>query len=496
MKASSLSLLFFLSFIPCFAQTSKSTIRNEFSQDGSGLMYSDSDMKQLRKIVDSLNLRFKSCVLNQSYFSLPQTNVYYVFFKSKKNSLTDIIKSIDRNEDYFSIIKKYNSLVSRKDTARLIIEKTHWEDGKAKKYYLEGTAGEGYTTIFSDLPLRENLTKSRWVYDYEKKDEYSDSYTLTARFFKKDFSKTKIPDEYARLIQYVDCMVDTSTTIFTSDKIFSGWMIEDENNPYFNLKELSDYLNKKMGVPPPPTPLKILSAEQISFCIEKLSGDSLFKEILGKTIDDYVKNNAYYLALESIAFEVGLINKALLMKRSYRIMGSCSQDPRPREHAREIAILAAQACNWEIFLRAHLDIMNDRFERITDGSYAYSQRKTYLKELEELNLNIVDLLLGLSLYAENLSPNHYYGTVWRIGWALTESKEKDRFENSAIQLIKDDRLDEFNRGLIFLLFSSYLSRLEDNSLIEKKIKALKSDVFSFPNFIQPHILSLKVPKVH
>jgi hypothetical protein len=174
-------------------------------------------------------------------------------------------------------------------------------------------------------------------------------------------------------------------------------------------------------------------------------------------------------------------------------MGSCSQDSRPREHARDIAILAAQAHSWDIFLRAHLDIMNDRFERATDGSYAWEARKTYLKELEELNLNIVDLMLGLTLRAQNVAGNHYYGTIWRMGWALTESKEKALFEEKAMAMMKDNSLDEFNRGLIFLLYKTYINYLDEKESAQKR-KSLKETISSFPLFIQRSIQKMDEPK--
>ena len=124
--------------------------------------------------------------------------------------------------------------------------------------------------------------------------------------------------------------------------------------------------------------------------------------------------------------------------RHRRVMGRCSQDPAPRLHARDIALMAAETNSWNIFLRAHLDIMNDRFERGSDGSYAYGMRKTYLKELEMLNLDIVDLMIGLSLRAGNTAENHYTGTIWRLGWALTESKDSSLFEQKAKQLLQDN----------------------------------------------------------
>lgn len=76
---------------------------------------------------------------------------------------------------------------------------------------------------------------------------------------------------------------------------------------------------------------------------------------------------------------------ALELKRSRIVVGGCSQDMSPRVHAMNIALLSAETINWEIFLRSHLDIMNDNFERMSDGSYAWAGRKTYIKELEVLD---------------------------------------------------------------------------------------------------------------
>jgi hypothetical protein len=137
--------------------------------------------------------------------------------------------------------------------------------------------------------------------------------------------------------------------------------------------------------------------------------------------------------------------------------------------------------------------MNDRFERASDGSYAWEKRETYLKELEELNLNIVDLMLGLTLRAENAADNHYYGTIWRMGKALTESKDKPLFEQKAVAIMKDPSLDEFNRGLVFLLYRTYIDRLEEKEGKQKR-EELRKTINSFPGFIQTSIRQLKDPE--
>lgn len=455
--------------------------RGEFATNTNGLMYSDADMQILRFIVDSLNLRFKTCDLNKTYYSNPQARSYKISFSSESNDLKEIINDIKNDLSFHQLAAKYASFTHSTDSSSLIIRLQN-------DYYLSGTPGTGYDkiTLTEDTSADLSKVKDGWTYTYSLKDKYSSSYRLSCYFFPEEWQRQAIPEQYSRLIQYVDCMIDTSAQVFLTDKWSAGWRQEGEKNPYFRLAELADHLDQKMNKRNNNSDLKTLSDKQIAFAVAELKNDAAFRKILGSTIDNYAKNKTPNHQLESLATQLGLYDKALLMKRCYRVMGMCSQDNSPREHARSIALLAAQAHSWDIFLRAHLDIMNDRFERVSDGSYAWGQRQTYLKELEELNLNIVDLMLGLTLRADNAADNHYYGTVWRLGWALTESREKHIFEQKAIAMMKDETLDEFNRGLIFLLYKAYLNHLEEKEMKQKK-EELRQTAASFPAFIRASI---------
>lgn len=137
------------------------------------------------------------------------------------------------------------------------------------------------------------------------------------------------------------------------------------------------------------------------------------------------------------------------------MIGGCNQDQSPRNHALHIAMLSAETTKWEIFLRSHLDIMNDRFVRITDGSYAYGARHTYIKELEVLDINVADLIFGISSRVTNPAENHYFGDLVRIGRALSESADADAIEASMLSMIADSNLDGHNRILMHYLFDKY-----------------------------------------
>ncbi len=145
-----------------------------------------------------------------------------------------------------------------------------------------------------------------------------------------------------------------------------------------------------------------------------------------------------------------------------------------------ICKLAAETTKWDIFLRSHLDIMNDRFERQSDGSYAWAGRKTYLQELEALDIPAVDLLLGTSLRVSNVSENHYWSSIGRTGRALADASEKDALEGRLVMMISDEKLDLFNRLLMAYLFSNYIYNLDDESRKSSSAEKLKTAVKTMP----------------
>lgn len=174
--------------------------------------------------------------------------------------------------------------------------------------------------------------------------------------------------------------------------------------------------------------------------------------------------------------------------RSIRVIGNCSRDQSPRIHAINIALLSAETTNWEVFLKAHLDIMNDRFERTSDGSYAWGARQTYLKELEELGINTVDLILGISLRVDHPSEHHYFGSVRRIGRAISDSKDAVFFEKRILQMVQDESLDLYNRVLMHYVYKNYVYHLDNEILKNQKTQVLNEALESLPKYIASKLL--------
>ncbi|REC50148.1 hypothetical protein DRF67_01030 [Chryseobacterium pennipullorum] len=158
--------------------------------------------------------------------------------------------------------------------------------------------------------------------------------------------------------------------------------------------------------------------------------------------------------------------------RSVVLVGFCSEDEGPRNQGIYMALLSAETSNWSVFLKSHLDIMNDHFERASDNGYAREQRQTYIKELEKLNINVPDLIFGISLRMENPVENHYYGDIYRLGRAISESKDLKLFLTQLLSMIADEKLDDYNRVLAYFFYTNcnyYIKDKRDQKINNEKL---------------------------
>lgn len=458
----------------------------ELNLHANGLLYSEGDIRILRHMVDSLNLRFKTCDLSRPYYSNLQARVLYVYFSSKTNDLSAVRGDIENNMEFHKLVEKHRSYAVTIDTHRLIVR----AGSPGDEYFLEGTPGTGYSRVHDYNYKKNKRSRGKWLYSYSKKSKYNDNF-LICRYFVDEFKQQRLPLKYAGLIQYVDCMIDTTASIFSESAKEFTW-----GDPPQSVFKLVAYIKKKWGKEDLKDRNNMMYNDSLfNYAATQLRNDQTFLYMLNEAVEDCLETGKGGDHFESMVAAVISKQKALELKRNRIVVGQCSQDVSPREHAREIAMLAAETHSWDIFLRSHLNIMNDYFPRVTDGSYAYHTRKTYLKELEALNLNVMDLMLGLTMRAQNMADNHYYGSIWRLGWALTESKDRKAFEAKVYEILKDPELDEFNRGLVFLLYTSYAVRLPDTKEAAAVIAQLKQDEQLFPASLRLSIRELKYEPV-
>jgi hypothetical protein len=404
-----------LLFVFCCTSSAYSQ-EKEFTTYRNGLIYSERTMGKLSYIVDSLNLKYKTCNFNTTFYSKSQALAHLV--KVDSGSIKAARKDLDDQISWEDFIAKYPK-AKIEPNVLMVKEKVKSYAGydvvTVEEFELGGN--NGFSFITKNLLFYDYDFSNGWLVDYTEKSEYWEE-SLTAVFFPEDFSSVPIPQKYAQMIGYSDCLIDTTTTKLKA-----------------NLKD---------GYVPLPKNWTSLSYQQKAQLLNKL--------------------------------------------RSTRVKGGCSLDGLPRLHAVQIALVAADTYKWGVFLKAHLDVMNDNFERSTDASDAWAERKTYIKELEELNIHVPDLILGTSFQIENPATNHYFGNIVRLGRALSESKQRKEFEQAILSIVSDNQLDAYNRVMFYFLFRNYNYYLDDASLKKENIAKLAKARSTLPDYISTRLV--------
>jgi hypothetical protein len=452
--------------------------QSEFEINNNGLIYADSTISQLRQIVDSLNLKFKVCDRGKTYHSIPQATAHVI--KIEERQAKSVKQDIDNGISFDDLIRKYPQCDVHKNV--LVTRDDYSENGKQMFDYRVmplGNQPQSVITWNDSLP-------HKWIYTYNKKGKYMEE-SITAFYFDEPFQSITIPASYAQLIQYADCLIDTTATIYTKNA-YRDYRYMDEKKPLPLFTYLNTYIEE-----PPQMPKNDEWDEYQKACdkwlnkkdslIKILSRTDSFKSLLVSSLKVALEKGGSNDEFEEYVERFISPSSALALKRNRIVVGDCSQDMRPREHAFAIARLAASAVNWEVFLRAHLDIMNDRFQRSSDGSYAWGRRETYIHELEVLDINVPQLIGGIALRVADPASQHYYGSISRVGRALAESKDRDSVTNSLLTMIADPQLDVYNRVLLFYLFLHYTINLQIERERNYNISSLKNAVATLPQYM-------------
>jgi hypothetical protein len=474
-----------------FAITIFSARAQEFATYEKDLIYDPVTMENLSRIVDSLNLKFKSCDIPHPYYGFPQGTITVFKVEERGKEERQAIRDGISPEEFHKRFPR----VERKKDVRVMRYVAKDYDNKMAVHYIDFPVRDKARFHVQLANKPENVKTSGWIID--------DTDRGFVAFYINSLEAKEIPKEYARLIQYVDCMVDPNAQIYFSKAndavrnfvqiegnkkaqqfiMFAHEFISAPAEPEFNYdSKLSDAEEKKQMEQWTKyvreyrnwDSLRILDLDRrMDHSQDKLV---LLREACADALKSGVSNDEFEMYVSRYYSR----EKALELKRNRRVIGGCSMDLSPRTHAMNICVLAAQTATWDIFLRSHLDIMNDRFSRVSDGSYAWAGRQTYLRELEALEINASDLLIGTCLRTDNVADNHYFGDVSRIGRALSETSEPQKVERQLITMITDTNLDIFNRLLVGYVYSHYTHNLKDETLKEENKKKLLAAVASLP----------------
>lgn len=482
----------------CNAQTEsniQATSRTEFGASTNGLIYSARTMSQLRHIVDSLNLKHKVCELRRAYRSNRQGHGHYMHLE--KGNLDKAREALAQNITLEAFRAQFPEAEIDENLLVVIYNTADKEDGNkiaTTTYRSIPFNGEGEHSF--EVPGKYQAThaaQGHWVVSHVSKSSYADPY-IEAFYFPTGLTQMSLPAQYANLVQYADCLIDTTAQIYfdlakrtgrryvsalpKAETAFMKYVHAQTQRPStdYNRKLTEVQMATNWRAYQEWDSLRLLKVDQLAKKPE-------FRELLERAVTEATTKGNTNDEFEEYVARYYSPKKALEFKRSRVVVGGCSQDDSPRRHALGIAQLSAETVNWETFLRAHLDIMNDRFERVSDGSYAWAGRKTYLRELEELDINVADLMLGITLRIDNASTNHYFGSLGRLGRALSETQQPRELEQRLLNMVSDASLDTHNRVLAYYLFLNYNSYLKDKEVQRQNVTKLNTAVQKLPAYL-------------
>ncbi len=239
-----LTALSFFLIVSCNAQTGN--YNSEFKTYNNGLIYSDVTMNQLTYIVDSLNLKFKRCDLNRVYYAVSQGIGNHI--SMEKGNIKEALADIKNNINFEDFVRKYKKA---EVDYKMLILKSRYKDDYSNKWIVEFS---GQTMVdYSEPEIRiedepDYYNKSlvgKWVIKHYNKTDYSEE-SLDAFYITDEFKNIKIPEKYARMILYADCVVDTTADIFTEKAREDGrfYRYSDSNYNKTKLFAFSNYLEQ------------------------------------------------------------------------------------------------------------------------------------------------------------------------------------------------------------------------------------------------------------
>ncbi len=197
--------------------------------------------------------------------------------------------------------------------------------------------------------------------------------------------------------------------------------------------------------------------------------DKYIKDLVGEIIK--INKNEYLIEYYLTPY---ISKKQLLeIKRRRLVYSQCGSDNSPEIHALEIAQLSAETMSWDLFLRSHLDATSYKILET-------QQRKTYLSELEAINVNTNDLLLGTLLRASDFLNGHYNGRIFDIALFFSEAKNQTKIKNRLLNMVADEKLDIYNRINIYHTFNSYNGRTRDK-ILQQSNQRLLNEILEKPS---------------
>ncbi len=469
-------------------------------KESNGLLYSDNATKQLKVIAESKNKEFLKLKEWRNYYGLSQGICNEAILDS--GDVLQAKSDMERNISFEDFYKKYPTASVRYKSLAKATRSLEYSRGRIPEFTaISVVNGNRRTIISDDTSLLERDLTGKWAFRYYPKTNYQKE-SIEAFYFLEYHQKPALPEEYARMIRYSDFIVDTNTTVFAKNAQF----IRQKRNVYMDIepskhtplvdklmkyinertfnqekeefkteKEYEDFLGQR-------------SMHLASLIDSKLSWSPEFTKILKAAIAEAIETGNTFELLEYLAEKYDTKAHELALRRQ-RIEGPempCSRFISLTQNYR-IAQLAAETAKWDLLLRTHLEILGDgRSAPLEQDSSG--QRRTLIKELELIGLDIPSLLFGIALLSQQPAGNHYDAYLGTVAAAIAESKYAAQMEDKMITGISCNSLDTYNRYIVYSLYRNYLHKLPENDKKAESVTRLRAAAKTLPQSLADKII--------
>ena len=481
-----------------------------FPLHANGLLYSDTLMGQLRHLADSMIARPRPAGRAGDYYSIKQTTGRLV--RVDTGNVNGAFDDLRKGISYTAFVGKYSQADTNNRILVILNEAPGYQVAGTAAYYKVLPEGEDYSASRIILVTDEDyrpLTGVEHSYYPEKvgingncvyylsseqhtlrKKNSQDAYTFA--FFLDGVPKaSRLPESAMELIRWRDKVVDTAIDVYYKD---APWVSIDFRDLEFGpaQKAFDAYVERKgdsMAALYRPTHpyqdprnARMEDFELKRRYIDSLQTDPVFKQLLAAAVAEVEAKNYYPFIYLERYMDAYSPKAALEIRRHWKHATMDNFDQlTPRLYAMHIAYLAAELGNWPVFLRAQLALAIDPSGHYPDLTGSM-RRNNYLRELEALNIDVDEILLGNELSSP--WPDQRFDRARLLGRALAlEGGDRRRLEGTVLKLITDAGLDDYHRLAMHYLFLNYESFLPEDGRRSKALERLKKADDTLPGYL-------------
>ncbi len=449
-------------------------------------IYSADILEALRPLATDHRASYDPAAVRPGYFSKPQAVGNYVLFEGDRADTA--LKLIEQGAGFLDLLRQ---IEPKETTKHLLLTFDTYRDVrcniKQEVFGWNGVCGLRHSVdIDVGLDIVNTCRRGDWLFEYIDAPAYKYK-GLQAFFLVTDFQQTQIPSDYARSIDYLDhmtnpaeaalyedakcCRHDTCYTDIGIFQNFMQWLVPiacGDSLP--NEHVYSDVLNRP-------------DDSCFARIDRQMANTKLFHRMLDLSIEAAIENQCYFELLEQLVARYRSKDLALKLKRSHFPVACCGMSSRPYLHRRDIAVLAAQTAEWNVFLRTHIDVVFDDYRKNPDGTFTFLGDRTMVPVLQDFGLDVESLLLGSVLRVDNRHRNAYKTFAYSIGNVIARMPERDEILNDIRSMIGNRQLDDFNRLRLFDVYWTCLIESNSSEIPESMVATLRSVVDLLPPYL-------------